>query len=304
MATEWRSLLKNGGVIGMKKFRFLIFLLTIWLILLFNIKYFFNLFDSNMGAYIAVLVVSVFIILVPVTIKIPGWIVVLVPTSIFLLFNIGNGGFDSITAISHTLIESISITVTLLLAYWVNLSLHEISELNSENCNCAKENISTQEINGLGYIYREVRRSRNHNNPLAILAIEIDDKNQNSISNKFRHTTKFAKYKEKILSGVGNILINELEDIAIIVQGDDHFLVALPETRPEDIPFITDRIQKQVHQQLNERLVFGSATLPRDGYTFEGLIEKATMEMNGKFSSQYFGDLKRKASEHPIVANE
>ncbi len=288
----------------MKKFRFLIFLLIIWLIVFFNVKYFFNLFENNTAAYIIVLVISVFIILIPVTIKIPGWLVVFVPTVIFMLLNIGKGGFESITAISLTLSESISIMATLLLAYWVNLSLHKISESNLENCKSAKENISTQEVNGLGYIYREVRRSRNHNNPLAILAIEIDDRNQNPISYKIRNLTKIAKKKEKNLAEIGNILINELEDIAIIVQGDDHFLIALPETRPEDVPFITDRIQKHVLKQLNLRLLFGSATLPRDGYTFEGLIEKATMEMNGNLASHYFGDLKRKASEHSIVANE
>jgi GGDEF domain-containing protein len=272
----------------------------IWLIVFFNVKDLFNLFENNTGAFIAVLVVSVLIILIPVTIKLPGWIIVLMPTIIFLLMNIGKGGFDSITATSITLSESISIIVTLLLAYWVNVSLHQLSG----DALKGKGNIPTQETNGLGYIYREVRRSRNHNNPLAILAIEIEFKNQNFIYKKFRNISKLSKYKENVLSGVGNILINELEDIAIIVQGDDHFLVALPETRPEDIPFITDRIQKQVNQQLNERLLFGSATLPKDGYTFEGLIEKATMEMNGNLATQYFGNLKRKASEHPIVANE
>ena len=82
----------------------------------------------------------------------------------------------------------------------------KLANLTSENCNCAKENISTQEINGLGYIYREVRRSRNHNNPLAILAIEIDDKNQNSISNKFRNTTKFLNIKKKFFLGSATYL--------------------------------------------------------------------------------------------------
>ena len=103
----------------MKKFRFLIFLLIIWLIVFFNVKYFFNLFENNTAAYIIVLVISVFIILIPVTIKIPGWLVVFVPTVIFMLLNIGKGGFESITAISLTLSESISIMATLLLAYWV-----------------------------------------------------------------------------------------------------------------------------------------------------------------------------------------
>ena len=184
------------------------------------------------------------------------------------------------------------------------MSLHELSELNPSDTISANKDIPTQETNGLAYIYRELRRSRNHNNPLAILAIEIDEREQDFISNTNRSVTKIYKNKERNLIGIGHVLINQLEEIAIIVQGNDHFLVALPETKPEDVPFITDRIKKHVTQQLGLRLLIGSATFPKDGYTFEGLIDKATSEMTGSLTSPLFGEAKRKASKHPIVASK
>lgn len=288
----------------MKKFRYLVFLLIFWLIFFFIVKNFFNLFENSSIAYITVLLISVSIILIPAAIKIPGWLVVLVPTSLFLLFGIWNGGFESIVAITFTMSEAIIILITLLLAYWVNRSLYELSELDLNGKIRANENISTQEANGLAYIYRELRRSRNHNNPLAILAIEIDDREHDSILNNPKNITRIAKNKHRKFIEIGDILIDQLEEIAIIVQGDDHFLVALPETKPEDLPFITDRIKKHVYQQLNLRLLIGSATFPNDGYTFEGLINKATSEMTENLTSPLFGEAKRKATKHPIAADK
>ncbi len=294
----------NGWVNKMKNFRFRVSLLFIWLVTFLSIKYFLNLFENSTFAYVTVLLISVFIILLPAMIKIPGWLVVLVPTFTFLLGEIWNGGYESMIATTFTLGEAITIVITLSLAYWINSSLHEISELNLNGTISAKKNISTQETNGLAYIYRELRRSRNHNNPLALLAIEIDEREGVQISSNIKKIPGTSKNKEKNLIGIGNILINQLEDISIIVQGDDHFLVALPETKPEDIPFITDRIKKNVKQQLNLNLLIGSATYPKDGYTFEGLIDKATCEMTGILTSTLFGEAKRKASKHPLAAGK
>lgn len=236
--------------------------------------------------------------------KIPGWFVVLAPTVSFLLLEIWNGGYGSMTAITYTINEAIIIVVTLLLSYWVNSSLHELSELNINSIASAKKNISTQETNGLAYIYRELRRSRNHNNPLAILAIEIDEREIDQTSNIIHKIRGNSKNKERNLIKIGHILIEQLEEIAIIVQGDDHFLVALPETKPEDVSFITDRIKKHVNKQMNLQLLIGSATFPHDGYTFEGLIDKATCEMTGILTSSLFGEAKRKASKHPLTAGK
>lgn len=284
----------------MKKFRFLIFLLTLWLIILFNLKPLLNLFADNTFSYISVLVIAVIIILVPGTHRIPGWVVVMTPTLIFLFSHILWGDFKPFAKITLILSESISIFVTILLAYWVNVSFRKYEKKAMENITNKQEKIYSEETNGLGYIYREVRRARNHNNPMALLAIAIDE-----ISQEFNHhsnnkATKAEIKKDKNLIQIGNILCNELEDCAVIVQEDDHFLVALPETKPEEIPFISERLRRQSKTQIGVDLSVGTASLPKDGYTFTGLFEKATSEMRTDIASKFLSESKKKRSEQTV----
>ncbi|MDO9087604.1 MAG: hypothetical protein Q7U53_15455 [Anaerolineaceae bacterium] len=203
-----------------------------------------------------------------------------------------------------TISETFTIIVTLLLSYWVNLSFRKFEKNTFETTNNIPEKILSKETNGLGYIYREVRRARNHNHPIALLAIEIDEKCQEPTNSTSKKPSRYAKSKEKKFTEIGNILCNELEDCAIVVQEDCHFLVALPETKPNEVPFIIERIKNQVIKKLNTNLRIGSASLPIDGYTFEGLFEKATSEIKVNLASQLFNKVKKKSSEYPVASGK
>jgi GGDEF domain-containing protein len=91
-----------------------------------------------------------------------------------------------------------------------------------------------------------------------------------------------------------------LEDCTVIVQTNEHFVVVLPETTQEDLPFVLDRLRKQAADQVGIKLKIGTASLPEDSLTFEGLIEKATMCMHADLEIQQFIELEEKSLEHHL----
>jgi hypothetical protein len=53
----------------------------------------------------------------------------------------------------------------------------------------------------------------------------------------------------------------------------------LPETSPEHLPGLVERIRQQVTDETGVELKIGTASFPGDGFTLEGLIDTATRKM-------------------------
>ena len=151
-----------------------------------------------------------------------------------------------------------------------------------------REKVIETTTEGQGILYREVRRARNHQRPLAVMAISIDE---NSIKDALDRIVKEAQdsiIRQFTLANVSKTLCEKLEDCDIVVQTNNHFLVLLPETKPDDLPGLIDRLRKQVVDQVGVELKIGTASLPQDGFTFEGLLDKATLEMEASIKSRLF----------------
>jgi GGDEF domain-containing protein len=88
-----------------------------------------------------------------------------------------------------------------------------------------------------------------------------------------------AMMKQYVLSGVSKTLCNELEDYDIIAKRNDHFLVLLPEATPDRLPDLIKQLRKAVSERVGVTLQIGTASLPENAITFEGLVEKAEEKM-------------------------
>ena len=73
--------------------------------------------------------------------------------------------------------------------------------------------------------------------------------------------------------------VMSLEDCDVIVQCNNHFLVLLPETTSDNVPRLIERLRRKVQTDVGVDINVGMATLPEDGLTYEGLIDKANLEM-------------------------
>ena len=72
-------------------------------------------------------------------------------------------------------------------------------------------------------------------------------------------------------------------DLDVLVQDNNHFLIALPEVSPEQLPGWMERLRRHVADQTGVTLSIGTASLPQDALTLEGLADKAIKEMKDNF---------------------
>jgi GGDEF domain-containing protein len=281
----------------MKQLRVRVIILACWLVFIFNVKQFFVQIDISYTGYILILFVVFTILIAPRLLKIPIWAVLTVPTLILLLLKFSMGEFISSTRIALSIIEEIAIIVSVLLTTWVSISIRDFESVVSKIAVSRRERNPEPHSDGYGLIYREVRRARNHQRPLALVAIAVDKK---SLKPSNGRIAKESQLTTKLLE-VSTILCDELEDCSVIVQGKDHFLVALPETKPEEVPIIIERLRRQVTEKIGIILVIGIALFPKDGFTFEGLVEKATGEMKANLASQPLLRPKHKSSDEAMA---
>ena len=285
----------------MKRLRGKATLLACWLVFLFSIERLFSTIDISNMTYILAFVLIVTILIVPRFARIPIWALLAVPTIIILAIKAFKGDFFSSTAVVLTIIEIFAIIITVLLANWMSISIDEFENTITKITIGRREKMPESSSVGQGFIYREVRRARNHQRPLAMMAVAVDEKSLNTANDRLIQEVQLAIIKQYMLSGVSKTLCDELEDCAIIVQSDDHFLIAVPETKPEEVPIIIERLRRQVAEQVGVELSIGTATLPEDSYTFEGLVDKANGEMKTSIAMQPINELCQLPVDKPMT---
>jgi GGDEF domain-containing protein len=147
---------------------------------------------------------------------------------------------------------------------------------------------------GRGSIYREIRRARNYERPLALMAVAVEEKSVQVALDRMVQEAQLTLMKQYALSGVSKVLCEELEDCNVVVQSNGHFLIGLPEVTPEQLPSLMERLRQLVSEQVGVSLKIGAASLPQDGLTFEGLQDKAIKDMAS--------DLERQPSTRPQLS--
>lgn len=183
----------------------------------------------------------------------------------------------------YTITEVSFVVVSTILAHWVSQAVREFE--STVAIFTFGNNLNYTDFNrGHEILYREVRRARNYQRPLGLLTIQVDDKSLLPALNKILQEAQSTLTKQLVLSRVSKLLCEKLADSDVVIQDQGRFIVALPETTPDNLPFLINRIEKQVFDQVGIRIKVGAASLPLDGFTLEGLIQKATENTNNEHS--------------------
>jgi GGDEF domain-containing protein len=223
----------------------------------------------------------------------PLWLVLAAPLSIFIVLKAWTVGLSGGIQGLVTILECCAIALTALLIHLVSLSIKDFECAVAHITIGQRDKLPETASTGEGYIYREVRRARNHQRPLALMAIALEEHSVKAALDRIVQDAQRTMMKQYVLSAVSKELCDKLEDCDILVQNKDQFFVVLPETKPEDIGRLTERLRQQVLDNVGVELKIGAATLPEDGYTFEGLLRKASEAMEVELESQFFLDVER-----------
>ncbi|HSM26099.1 MAG TPA: hypothetical protein VK856_14640 [Anaerolineaceae bacterium] len=263
----------------MKTIRFRIIILASWLVLICIIGTQLNSITFGIQMVGIVFAILLAAVVLPQISKIPAWFILILLTSLFLTSQFLFNDLSGLPTILLMIVNVFSIFITIMLSRWLNLALNNIEQSGTETLSAENNNMSDSVNYGLGLIYREVRRARNHQRPLALLSIAIDKNSFDSSGEDTQKNILHPKKTKDVYQDLSKMLIEQLEDCTIIVQNTDHFLAALPETTPQDLAFVVKRLHQKAGEQIGVEITIGSATLPEDEYTFEGLFERATQMM-------------------------
>jgi hypothetical protein len=246
-----------------------------------------------------VMVVAVFAI--PQMSKIPLWAIIFFPIVILVVIRSMIGDLSSDLAIIVTVIQASSIALTTILARWVNGALAEFENAVANITLGQRETRLEPVVSGQAAIYREVRRARNHQHPLALFSISVDERTIDPVVEKLAQDIQRSMMKQYKLRELSIMLCDELEDCSVIVQDTDHYLAVLPDTKPEEIPIVVERLRQKACNQIGVEIKIGVASLPYDSYTFEGLVERAAREMQNDREPQPCIVMEQIPLEHRIT---
>ena len=266
----------------MKRIRFLTAVLIAWLLFFYNIERLSEPINISSTAYIFISIVAIASLTLPWPRRIPLWALLVMSVLIFLLFESWGGSRVFGTALPVTVTEICAIVITLVLTRLVSMEIsefeHAVAHFTFRHVGETPESLSE----GQSEIYREVRRARDHQRPLMLLVVHIEEESITVAIDRMVQEVQQTMMKQYVLSGVSKVLCDELKDYDTIAQNNNRFLILLPEITSEDLPTLTNRLRRVVAERLGVTLRIGAAALPGDALTLEGLTEKAIQAMDAE----------------------
>ncbi len=263
-----------------RRMRFLTAVLISWLVFFYNIERLSEPINITSTGYIFVSMVVIASLTLPWLRRIPLWALPVMAILLFLPLKSWSESRVFGSALPVTVTEICAIVISLILTRWASSEVSEfertITHFTFRQVGKSPELFSE----GQSEIYREVRRARNHQRPLMLLVVHIEEESIKVAVDRMVQEVQQAMMKQYVLSGVSKMLCDELEDYNIIAQTNNHFMILLPEITPEKVPALTNRLRQVVSERMGVTLRIGAAALPEDAVTLEGLTEKAIRAMD------------------------
>jgi low affinity Fe/Cu permease len=259
-----------------------------WLISLYLLVHFIGLIDLSPVVYIYTLALVVIMLGIPRLSKVNLVWQLVVPVGVYLAIKLLVGVPLLGSNFLATVIESAAILSTTLMLIWVREPVIEFESAVVNLTFNKTDKVVETASEGQSILYREVRRARNHQRPLSIMAIAVDEASIQGSVDRMVKEAQQSIIRQYTLANVSRTLCDKLEDCDIVVQTNSHFVVVLPETKPEDLPGLIERLQKQITENVGVAIKVGTASLPQDSFTLDGLLEKATLELEGSMDTELF----------------
>lgn len=272
---------KGGrGRFIVKRMRFLVAILIIWLFFFYNIERLSRPVNLTKVAYLLVPFIGALIILIPRLRELPLWLVLVTPVPVFLALKMWSGARLWGSALSLTVTEVCVIGVTTILARWVSNAVGEFEDAIANISIGESDKLPDPFSVGQAEMYKELRRARHYQRPMALIAVGVEEESMQVALDRMVQQVQQAMIRQYVLSDVAKRLCDGLEDYNIIARQNDHFLVLLPEVTSEELPTLTGQLRQAISEQVGVDLQIGASSFPDDAVTFESLVERAVNEID------------------------
>jgi GGDEF domain-containing protein len=265
--------------------RFQIAALAFWLIVFYNVERLGGRVNMAGPIYVFVPVVVIITILIPRLCRVPLWAVTGIPVSVYLVLRALAGRRVWDTALPLIVTEVCIIALTAVLAYWVGTGVNEFERAVASITTGQDTRHREPSTGGQAEMYRELKRARRHNRPLALMAIGVEEESISVGLDRMVQEAQQAMMKHYVLSQISETLCDKLEDYSIVAQTEDRFWILLPETTPDGVSTMAEGLHKTVLERVGVVLRIGTASFPDDALTFDSLMEKAVSEMKREQAS-------------------
>ena len=277
----------------MARLRFMITLLTIWLIFIFNIeRYDFQ--DTNINLPTMVYIMSAFAVVL--ILAVPDFIAArwyFLLASILIVYGVIR--YDDVIVetlpvpIAYLLEWSI-ITIAFTIGRWLSgmvAGIEQTYDTLVENSNNLRIMSS---VDGEEATNRELFRARRFERPVSMLYIKTPSLKQlERIYNTYLpyQVSLQQRYLKSRIAQLSETLLYATDPL--LWYGDD-IVICLPETEKAIAYETAQRIAKVLHFSLNLDVPIGVATFPIEGLIFADLVEKAYNDLQYFTSDQVVGD--------------
>lgn len=262
----------------MKALRFWFITILGWFFLLYNAERLSEPINIASFIYILTAALAILIILFPWVQRISlAWLFVM-PLPLFFTLKMWLGYPIGGKNLPITITEICALGLTIILARRIGLGLEEFREAATSAMISHLKNLAVSFEDGQGEMYREVRRARVHQRPLALLAIAATDDSIELSVDRFIEEVQRESIKKYIVARLAGFLSEEMRDYDIVAQRGDHFITLLPGVSSEDVSGVAKKLEDAAKERLGLTLKIGVSTFPEE-VTFERLVTRAEADV-------------------------
>ena len=261
----------------MRRLQIAIMVLIGWLFFFYNIERLSEPINIASFVYVLVALSCIFVILTPAYRLQLHWIFAgIVPIYIILKIYFGYPFFGRNLPITVT--EFVAIGVTLVLSHMVMQGVAGAREAIAE-LTLSQLREGSPFAAGQSLIYREIRRARLNDRPLALLAISPEKDSLAVAVDRFVKEAQEEIMKRYVDARIASMLLDELQEFNIVTQRNDHFIALLAETSAENVERTIKQLRAASADKLGVQLKIGHALFPSEAVTFEQLVTSAERRM-------------------------
>lgn len=262
----------------MKHLRLQLFFLCAWFFLFYNIERLMAPINLASFVYVFLFLAAGAVIMLPPLYQWPIYVPLLFALPLYFILKYYLGYPIAGSNLPITVTEIVAIVTTMVITRFIMQRLegmHEtVAQLTVQNL---RQEIPFEA--GQGLIYREIRRARFHERPLALLSISPTEESVQFELNRFFKEAQAAIIRRYIKTRVADLLLKELEDYNIITQYNGHFIALLTEAEQEDVQNVIQRLQNAASEKLGLHIKIGHALFPEEAVTLEQLLTNAEERM-------------------------